>query len=102
MELESIYWARLRALGTRTTSLDGRISILEDRLTPSSPTSADRWERIKWLATIAFRVIGFLSRHWGGLTLIMAAAWTLALPLLRWLWRELSSGLAWLVGLGIG
>jgi hypothetical protein len=104
MELESIFWARLRVLKTQTTSHDGRISTLEDRSIQSSPTSADHWERISSMAEIATKIVGLLKllyHMWPLLALAAAAIWTLLLPGLRWLWRVLSSGLAWLAGLGV-
>lgn len=105
MELESIFWGRLRVLQTRTKSLEGRVSTLEDRSTLSSQTSADRWGQIKWAAEWAPKIVWFLRLLYQTWPLILAAAaaiWTLVLPGLRWLWRLASSGLAWLAGLGVG
>lgn len=102
MELEQIFWARLRAL---KTNHGGRISALEDLSTQSLRRSDDRWSKIKWWAELAPKVGGLLRvlyQTWPLILAGLAAMWTLVLPGLRWLWRLLSSGLAWLAGLGIG
>ena len=101
MELEGIFWARLRAL---KANHGARISVLEGHSTSSLQRSDERWQKIKWLSEAAPKIVGLLRVLYHMLPLILAAAaatWTLALPGLRWLWRLLSSGLAWLAGLGI-
>ncbi len=105
MELESIFWGRLRVLMTRTASLEGRVSTLEDRSTQSSAKSDNRWQQVKDLAELAPKIIGLLRLLWHTWPLILAAVaavWTLVLPGLRWLLRALSSGLAYLAGLHVG
>ena len=100
MELETIFWARMRAL---KVNHGGRISALEDRSTSSSQRSDERWQRIKWLGEAAPKIVGLLRVLYHTWPLILAAAtaaWMFLLPGLRWLWRLLSSGLAWLAGLG--
>lgn len=102
MELEPIFWGRLRVLMVRTASLEGRVLTLEDRSTQSSQRSDSRWQQIRGIAEVAPKIIGLLRLLWHTWPLILAAAaamWTLVLPGLRWLLRLLSSGLAWLVGL---
>ena len=91
MELETIFWARLKALRTQTASHDGRISILEDRSTPSSQTSGNLWEKLKTLAELSVPVgsiLGFLGRHWGLIILIPSAAWAAV----KWLWKAFQLG----------
>ena len=67
MELEGIFWARLKALKTqaaisdgRIMTNDGRITILEGRLIQSSQTSVDRWDQVKWLAEWAPKFLGLV------------------------------------------
>ena len=88
MELESIFWGRLRVLQVRTTSLEGRVSTLEDQSTKLSQRSDDRWSQVKRLAELTVPVgtiIQFLARNWGVATLVATAVWTGA----RWLLRGL-------------
>ncbi len=88
MELESIFWGRLRVLMTRTASLEGRVSTLEDRSIKLSQRSDDRWSQVKRLAELTVPVgtiIQFLARNWGVATLVVTGIWTGA----RWLLRGL-------------
>ncbi len=91
MDLEQIWAGRLRVLQTRTTSLEGRVTALEDLSTKSLQRSDDRWSQIKRLAEmtgLAGRIIGLLARHWGVITLGATATWAG----LRWLFRTLLMG----------
>ncbi len=105
MELESIFWGRLRVLMTRTTNLEGRVSVLEDRSTTSSERSDNRWQQIKDIAELAPKIIGLLRLLWHTWPLFLAlgaAIYTLILPGLRWLLRACYSALGWLAGLPTG
>ncbi len=98
MELEPIFWGRLRVLQVRTTSLEGRVSTLEDRSTKSSQRSDSRWDQVKWLAEMTVplgSIIGFLARYWGLLILVVTTVWAIVLPVLRWLWLHLISSLGY-------
>ena len=102
MELETIFWARLRAL---KANHGARISVLEGHSTSSLQRSDERWQKIKWLSEVAPKIVGLLRVLFHISPLIIAgatAAWMFLLPGLRWLWRLLSSSLAWLAGLGAG
>ncbi len=102
MELESIYWARQRWL---KLNHGGRLATLEDLSAKSLQRSDDRWQRIKWLAEMAPKILSLLRVLYTIWPLVLAAgafSWTLLLPAARWLWRWASSGLAWLAGLGVG
>ena len=102
MELESIFWGRLRVLNTRTTRLEGRVSTLEDQSTKLSQRSDDRWSQVKRLAELTVplgSIIGFLARYWGLLILVVTPLWALALPSLLWLWRALTSSIGYLAGM---
>lgn len=102
MELETIFWARMRAL---KVNHGGRLSALEDRSNSSLQRSDERWQKIKWLSEVAPKIVGLLRvlyHTWPLILAALTAGWMFLLPGLRWLWRLLSSGLAWLAGLGIG
>ncbi len=102
MELETIFWGRLRVLQTRTTSLEGRVATLEDRSMTSSARSDNRWDQVKWLAEMTVplgSIIGFLARYWGLLILVVTTLWALVLPSLVWLWRALTSSIAYLASM---
>ena len=88
MATETIWGWRLRVLMARTTSLEGRVSALEDQSIKLSQRSDDRWSQVKRLAELTVPVgtiIQFLARNWGVATLVATAIWTGA----RWLLRGL-------------
>ncbi len=94
MELEAIFWARLRVLKTQTASHDGRLSTLESRSDQPSTKSAGLLPWIRRLSDLTVplgTIIGFLARHWGLLILALTTLWALVLPVLRWLWLHLTS-----------
>ncbi len=102
VELESIFWARLRALKQNHGE---RISTLEDHSTALSQRSDSRWQEIKHWAELAPKIVGLLRvlyHTWPLLIAAAAAVWTLVLPGLRYLLRLLYSGLGYLAGLPTG
>ncbi len=93
MELETIWGWRLRVLMARTTSLEGRVSTLEDLSTKSLQRSDNRWQQVRGLAELAGSIgsiVGALARHWGLLLLAATTIWAFVLPGLKWVWRAIS------------
>jgi hypothetical protein len=102
MELEPIFWGRLRVLQTRAASLEGRVATLEGHAHQLAQRSDERWRQVRWLADLTVpigHIISGLARHWGLLILALTTVWAFVLPALRWLWQALTASIGYLSGL---
>ena len=105
IELDILH-AKLNYVRAWQRDHEGRITALEVKTSPPqpsrSPPSSINWRRLLKPIKASFGAISFLVRHWGMLSIAAVAVWAVILPILQYIWKQITGFFAYVVSVGIG